>query len=90
MRPLVAEDFPVDAQKAGAGQQRVQDLKCTTCHGPTFAGSGLVPRLAGQSQGYLVKQLDAFAASRRPHASTDMPVGQAEIEAVAHYLASLR
>lgn len=90
-RPPVVDAFPADAQRAAAGQKLVQDLKCATCHGATFSGGDLVPRLAGQSPGYLVDQFEAFAASRRTHPGGDMPSGsRADIESVAQYFASLK
>ena len=41
---------------------------CFTCHGLDGGGNGAVaPRLAGLDRGYLVRQLDDFAAGRRRH-----------------------
>jgi cytochrome c553 len=89
-RPLVVGDLAINAQTIANGERRVQDLNCRTCHGAALSGNELVPRLAGQSPGYLVKQLEAFAAARRTHPAAEMPSGQAEIEAVSDYLASLK
>jgi cytochrome c553 len=38
---------------------------CQSCHGPSGAGNGPFPRLAGQHQDYLVRQLEAFASEAR-------------------------
>jgi cytochrome c553 len=40
---------------------------CFTCHGLKGEGDRLAPRLAGQLQGYLVKQLEDYAARWRDH-----------------------
>jgi cytochrome c553 len=46
------------------GRARVEELACTSCHGPAFLGSGDIPRLAGQKPGYLRRQLEAFGEHR--------------------------
>jgi cytochrome c553 len=82
---------PVHAAKVRTGETRVKDLNCAACHGATFAGAKLVPRLAGQTTGYLVSQLQAFAAGTRQHppaGSSFDKVG--DLEAVAHFFASLK
>ena len=90
-RPPIVDAFPADTQRVAAGQKLVEDSNCAACHGARFSGGDLVPRLAGQSPGYLVDQLEAFAASRRAHPAKDMPTGnRADIEAIAQYLTSLR
>jgi cytochrome c553 len=38
---------------------------CSGCHGSAGAGTGAIPRLAGQRVAYLRKQLDDYAAGRR-------------------------
>jgi cytochrome c553 len=40
-------------------------LACRLCHGPTAAGNGPIPRLAGQHRAYLARQLRAFASKAR-------------------------
>lgn len=66
---------------------------CGTCHGPNAQGMGPFPRLAGQHQDYLVKQLHVFQETeQRPgtpmeqitHLLTDK-----EMQAVAAYLQNL-
>jgi cytochrome c553 len=66
---------------------------CGTCHGPVAQGLGPFPRLAGQHQDYLVKQLHVFQETeQRPgtpmeqitHLLTDQ-----EMQAVAGYLQNL-
>lgn len=38
---------------------------CVTCHGPTLAGTGAIPPLAGRYPTYLVRQLFAFKTGAR-------------------------
>jgi cytochrome c553 len=66
---------------------------CGTCHGPAAQGLGRFPRLAGQHQDYLVKQLHVFQdTEQRPgtpmeqitHLLTDQ-----EMQSVAGYLQNL-
>ena len=80
----------VDAGKAAAGEIRVRELKCATCHQANFSGIDLVPRLAGQTTGYLINELEAFAASRRMHPPAEMPSTAGEIEAIASYFTTLK
>ncbi len=65
---------------------------CSTCHGPSGAGIGAYPRLAGQSSQYLLKQLRAFHTNLRDVAvmhgiTTSLSVDK--MRDVADYLASL-
>jgi cytochrome c553 len=47
--------------------------RCSACHGARAQGSDrpVVPRLAGQNNGYLVRQLQDLVEGRRPAASRD-------------------
>jgi cytochrome c553 len=47
---------------AASGDKTVQ---CVTCHGPDLKGMGLVPRLAGRSPSYIVRQLYDFKHGAR-------------------------
>jgi cytochrome c553 len=79
------------AEGLAAGEQRVIELGCAACHQPGFTGLALVPRLAGQSRGYLARQLEDFAIGRRKHPPAAMPANEGtDNESVANYLASLR
>ena len=69
---------------------------CITCHGPTLAGVGPIPPLAGRYPTYIVRQLVAFkTGARSTPASQPMQVvaGGLSVDdmiAVAAYAASLR
>jgi len=40
-------------------------MACSSCHGETGEGAGVIPRISGQHEDYLVKQLLAFKARTR-------------------------
>ncbi|WP_298429612.1 c-type cytochrome [Ottowia sp.] len=87
-----------DAQLAAVGQYIYQQgnrfsgvAACTTCHGPTGAGTHTLPRLAGQHAAYIVGQLKQFNQRERTndnavmHAIADK-MTPLEMAAVAEYL----
>jgi cytochrome c553 len=69
---------------------------CASCHGPDAKGSGQVPRLAGQLQDYILKELKTWSEERgldpaNPDPSAMMaPIAHSltdsQIEAVAAYV----
>ena len=67
---------------------------CITCHGPELKGLGDVPRLAGRSPSFLMRQLTDLRSGVRTGASTDLmkPVvanlTDADLVALVAYLAS--
>ena len=83
--------WSTDPAKVAAGEKRVAAAKCASCHGPTFAGTDEVPRLAGQKPVYLRTQLQAFAAGRRAHPPIEIPFDKiGDFDAIAHYFAAAR
>jgi len=65
---------------------------CMACHGENAEGNGPIPRLAGQHQAYLARQLEAFASMARANEimhenSKDLTPQQ--IREVTAYLATL-
>lgn len=63
---------------------------CRRCHGAQGAGSGAVPRLAGQHADYLSAQLQSFNLRTRYHDKMDNHAGAMsldQIKAVSDYLA---
>jgi len=65
---------------------------CMSCHGEGAEGNGPIPRLAGQHQAYLARQLEAFASMARANEimhenSKDLTAEQ--ISEVTAYLATL-
>lgn len=67
---------------------------CATCHGAKGEGQGAAgfPSLAGQSEGYLYKQLADFAAGRRKNqvmAPVAKAMNEAQMKAASAYFAGL-
>jgi len=90
-RPSVDGVNATDPAKVAAGEIRVAEMKCAACHGATFAGAEMVPRLAGQVTRYLIGKIDAFAAGRRAHPSIETPFNKiTDVEAIANYFTSLK
>ena len=85
--------FPADGDTAPAAA-RFGELGCVECHDNRNDGAPEVPFLTAQHPDYLVKQMTDFREGRRDVA--DMPgmhaeilaIPDAEIEAIARYLAS--
>lgn len=65
---------------------------CAACHGPTgMSVNAAWPHLAGQKDGYLVKQLKAFRDGTRKNAQMSpmaKPLSDADIEDLAAYFSS--
>ena len=83
--------------KAGIARKKV--AACTGCHSPTGQGNGLAkfPMLAGQWAEYTEAQLRAFRSGARGNDGESkmmrisaMDLSDAEIKAVASYIAGLR
>ena len=90
-RPPLTGLYAADPDKVAAGEKRVAALKCGSCHGPNFAGSEAVPRLAGQAPGYLMRQLEAFAEGRRAHPPSETPFDKiGDVQALAQYFTAAK
>jgi cytochrome c553 len=64
---------------------------CQSCHGPTAAGNGPFPRLAGQHRRYLERQLEVFAVNLRANEimhGTAQSLTALQISQLAAYLSS--
>jgi cytochrome c553 len=96
-----ARGTPGDAQLAAKGkviyEQGVETKKvpaCIFCHARNGVGVAIFPRLAGQHQQYLVKQIMVFHSDDRPNNGRIMravaeKLSQEEAEQVAAYLQGL-
>jgi cytochrome c553 len=90
--PVIAPSPPSgEAIAFGAGSGGAADA-CFQCHGLKGEGDGLAPRLAGQTSGYLMKQMEDYAQRWRDH--KDMSPIAARLDdgeriAVAAYYAGL-
>jgi cytochrome c553 len=92
-RPVA--EGPADAAKVKQAVALAQKLHCASCHAADFRGGAQIPRLAGQREEYLVESMLAYRDNRRTGGDTIMAAAlygasDAEIRALAHYLARLR
>jgi cytochrome c553 len=65
---------------------------CMSCHGEKGEGNGPIPRLAGQHQAYLARQLEAFASMARANEimhENSKNLTPEQISEVTAYLATL-
>ena len=88
-------DGPADGAQVRQGMALVQKQHCGSCHLPDFSGRQQIPRLAGQREEYLVESMLAYRDNRRTGGDTIMAAAlygasDADIRALAHYLARLR
>jgi cytochrome c553 len=86
---------PTDGAQVKRGTALAQQLHCGSCHLPDFRGQKQIPRLAGQREDYLNESMRAYRDNRRTGGDTIMAatlygVSDADISALAHYLARLR
>ena len=90
--PARAADATTDTQ---TGARLARELNCVQCHGATLLGQQHIPRLAGQQREYLKTQLRGFKAQTRfdmdgQMTSAAQPLSEADIDALAAYLAGMR
>ncbi len=81
-----------DAQKHAAGAAQSRARACGSCHLSDYSGQRGTPRISNQREDYLVLTLKAYRDDKRTGSDTNMNglmygVSDAEIEAIAHYLA---
>jgi cytochrome c553 len=90
-----AASGPADAAQVKQAVALAQKLHCGSCHLPDYRGRQQIPRLAGQREDYLTESMLAYRDNRRAGGDTIMAaalygVSDADIRALAHYLARLR
>lgn len=90
----VSQPFKTDPEKVKLGKAKADETLCTMCHLGGFAGQNEIPRVAGQSYAYIVKQLSDFKARKRTNDAGNMTsvastLSAADIENLAHYLTGL-
>lgn len=63
---------------------------CKACHGEKGEGNEATPRLGGQNEAYLKRQLKVFYGNERPAATAMHEIvkglSESDVEAIAHYL----
>jgi cytochrome c553 len=86
---------PVDQAVVARGAELAGQLRCASCHLPTYAGQEQMPRLAPQRLDYLIKSLTEYRDGKRYGIDTSMNdvmyrASDRDIRALAHYLANVR
>ena len=86
----------VDAARYAKGRALAQQHNCGSCHSPDYSGQPQVPRVANQREDYLAQALrDYKKGERSGYGSAAMPeavrpLGDADLAALAYYLAQIR
>jgi cytochrome c553 len=91
---LVRSTFNAEPAKVEQGKKIAQEAQCTACHQAGFKGLNEFPRVSRQKYPYIVKQLKDYRDGLRTNdngvmAPTAKNLSDEQIEALAHYLASL-
>ncbi|MGK7869777.1 c-type cytochrome [Falsiroseomonas sp. E2-1-a20] len=81
-----------DAALAARGEELAAGRNCGVCHLPNYAGRANIPRINHQREDYLAHALREYRDNTRVGADTQMNglmygIGDADIRALAHYLA---
>lgn len=58
---------PAADPEASIDTAQLAALDCAACHGADYRGGGSIPRLAGQRQDYLQRQIEGFGQAQRHH-----------------------
>lgn len=92
MLTMVSLTLPASAGDAAAGKSK--SALCAACHGAAgVSAADIWPNLAGQKQGYLVKQIKAFRDGSRKDPSMQPMVANLsdeDIDNLAAYYSSLK
>ena len=83
---------PGDPKRREQGAALAKSMGCNSCHLNDYSGQKQVPRIANQREDYLAATLKAYRDNKRAGPDTSMnnamyKVSDADIEALAHYLA---
>ncbi|QTN24503.1 cytochrome c [Rhizobacter sp. AJA081-3] len=91
---LLAAALPGAAVAGDASAGRLKAQACSVCHGPVgIAVAPETPNLAGEPEGYIVRQLRAFRTGKRQHEVMNViakPLSDEDIDNVAAWFASIR
>ena len=95
LRVRLSANEPADPAQLARGRELSGKLHCGSCHLPSFHGGAQIPRLAGQREDYLTDSMLGYRDNPRGGGDTIMAAAlyglpDADIRALAHYLARLR
>jgi cytochrome c553 len=90
--PLKATEFEIEHARQGAP---IYQLRCAACHGSDGLGEEGYARIAGQQAGYIARVLREYRSGNSPRRFSVMygvtsVLKDEDIDALAHYIASLR
>jgi len=93
--PAKAALGPLDKARFERGKKVAAQYHCGNCHTPSYRGQEQMPRLAGQREDFLLEVMLAYRQNRRQGGDTVMAaslygIAEADLAALAHYLARLR
>lgn len=93
--PFLLAGISVTAQGATNGAEIAAEKGCAACHGNAGQGqpAAVIPRLAGQSVEYMVRQLKAFASGERKNTIMQAQVqgmSPEDMHTVSSYYASMK
>jgi cytochrome c553 len=93
--PAEPADEAIDQALVPRGAELAKQLRCGSCHLPSYEGREQMPRLIHQRLDYLIKSLTEYRDGNRSGIDTSMNgvmygISNQDIRALAHYLASLR
>ncbi len=85
---------PRDAALAARGEELAGRMRCGICHLPGYVGRNQIPRLVAQREDFLAHTLAEYRDGKRVGADPQMNgavvgISDADIAALAHYLAQL-
>lgn len=86
--------FKADPAKVARGKKVADDALCTMCHLGGFSGQNEIPRVAGQHQAYILKQLTDFKTKERTNDAGNMlsvlkSITLEDLDAMSHYIADI-
>lgn len=86
--------FKADPAKVAWGKKVADDALCTMCHLGGFSGQNEIPRVAGQHQAYILKQLTDFQNKERTNDAGNMSsvlkgIPPEDLDALSHYIADI-
>ena len=94
-QPLKPGAFVPDEAKVKLGKAKSDETLCSMCHLGGFSGQNEIPRVAGQQYAYVLEQLRNFKTRKRNNDAGNMTsvaqtLSDADMDNLAHYIASLR